>query len=113
MCIWATQWVGSSMNAHQGLKSPSRDLHACVSYVPIAGISWPRAAWSQSIVKGSQGRTLQAGTEEGTWRSAASWLVFCGLLSLLCYTTQDHTLRGCTTHSRLSPLTEWQIYKMP
>jgi hypothetical protein len=48
----------------------------------------------------------------GTWRqelkqspqrSAAYWLVPQGFLSLLSYTTQDHSPRSDTTHSGLGP----------
>jgi hypothetical protein len=37
------------------------------------------------------------------WRGAASWLAPHGLLSLLSYRTQDHQLRGGTTHNGLGP----------
>jgi hypothetical protein len=59
----------------------------------------------------SQGRKLEAGTEAKAWEDAADWLAPPYLLSLLSYTTQDHSPRDGTTHSRLpfQPL----IKKMP
>jgi hypothetical protein len=37
------------------------------------------------------------------WRGAAYWLAPHGLLSLLCYRTQDHQPRDTTTHIGLGP----------
>jgi hypothetical protein len=61
------------------------------------------------FIKGSQDRNWKrAGSwrqelMQKPWRGAASWLAPHGLLSLLSYRTQDHQLRGGTTHNGLGP----------
>jgi len=47
------------------------------------------------------------------WKGAAYWLVHHGLLSLLCYRTQDHQPRDGTTHRELGPHYQLLRKKMP
>ena len=55
------------------------------------------------ITKGSLGRNLKARTDAEAMESAAYWLAFLGLLSLLSYRTQDYQARDGNTHSGLGP----------
>jgi hypothetical protein len=57
----------------------------------------------RSKQKLQQGRNLEAGAEVEPWRSAAYWLVPCGLLSLLSFRTEYYQPRDSTTHNLLGP----------
>jgi hypothetical protein len=50
-----------------------------------------------------QGRNLKQRVMQRPGRGTAYWLAHDGLLSLLCYRTQNHQSRDGTTHNRLDP----------
>ncbi|EGV99603.1 hypothetical protein I79_006008 [Cricetulus griseus] len=58
---------------------------------------------SQSTIKGSQGRNLEAGADAEAVEDAAYRIPPHSFLSLISYSIQDHQPRDGTTHNGQSP----------
>lgn len=90
------------------IKVPRRDGR-CPSWASVAVIlntdqnqfKGARVNLLLSTIEGSQGRSLEVGTEKETWEKCCPR----GLLSLLSCMTQDHPNSSGTTHRRLGPPT--------